>query len=133
MTVYLSADEVRDFNSRLTGTLNALRDFGLLDGAVMRPQASAFGQDAFPTLHEKAAALLHSLVRNHPFMDGNKRTAWVAVATFYLLNGYQVARADQGDIVSLVVDAAEGQVDVATIAATLKSWVVEFDLLPDDQ
>src|SRR5699024_3462334 len=99
----------------------------------MRPQASAFGQDAFPTLHEKAAALLHSLVRNHPFMDGNKRTAWVAVATFYLLNGYQVARADQGDIVSLVVDAAEGQVDVATIAATLKSWVVEFDLLPDDQ
>ena len=95
----------------------------------MRPQASAFGYDAFETIHEKAAALLHGLARNHPFLDGNKRTAWVATATFYLLNGYHVARAEQGDIVSLVVDTAEGQIDVSTIAATLKVWAIEIDLL----
>ncbi|WP_155769446.1 Fic family protein [Mycobacterium asiaticum] len=50
---------------------------GLLESAVLRPQATTFGDDAYPTTHEKAAALLHSLTRNHPFVDGNKRTAWL--------------------------------------------------------
>ena len=63
---------------RLTGSPDQLRDFGILDGAVMRPQASAFGEDAFPSIHEKAAALLHSLARNHPFVTANKRPAWTA-------------------------------------------------------
>nr|WP_282097615.1 type II toxin-antitoxin system death-on-curing family toxin [Saccharomonospora xinjiangensis] len=118
--MYLRADEVQQMNAHFVGP-NALRDFGLLDGAVMRPQSSIFGEDAFPTLHEKAAALLHGIARNHPFIDGNKRTAWAATATFYLLNGHEI-RTDQGDIVALVVDTAEGQLDVPTIAATLKPW-----------
>ena len=61
-------------NERFVGP-DMLRDFGMLDSAVMRPQASAFGDDAYPTIHEKATALLHGLARNHPFVDGNKRTA----------------------------------------------------------
>jgi death-on-curing protein len=93
---------------------------------VYRPQASAFGADAFPTLHEKAAALLHGLARNHPFLDGNKRTAWAATAVFYMINGFLI-RADQGDIVALVVDAAEGLADVPAIAAHLKAWAQPFD------
>lgn len=120
MTTYLTANEVLAFNEHFVGP-TALRDFGLLDSALMRPQATTFGEDAFPSIHEKAAALLHGLARNHPFLDGNKRTALAATVVFYLVNGYDLA-ADQGDLVALMVDVAEGQLDVPAIAATLKTW-----------
>lgn len=126
MTTFLTAGEVQQFNAHFVGP-DALRDFGLLDAALARPQMSAFGQDAFPTLHEKAATLLYGLARNHPFLDGNKRTAWTATAVFYMVNGLLV-HADQGEIVGLVVDTAEGQADVPTIAARLKPWAQPFDL-----
>lgn len=127
MTLYLSAGEVLGFNEHFAGP-DGLRDFGLLDAAVTRPQSSAFGDDAFPTLHEKAAALLHGLARNHPFIDGNKRTAWAATAVFYTVNGMDLHPPDQGEIVALVVDTAEGQLDVPAIAAALKAWArpIEF-------
>ena len=133
MTVYLTADEVIGFHERLVGRVDMLRDFGALDGAVSRPQSSVFGEDAFPSIHEKAAALLHGLARNHPFIDGNKRIAWTATAVFYMLNGYHI-HMDQGDIVALVVDVAEGQADVQAIAARLKSGVeeIEFTDWPDE-
>lgn len=128
MTVYVTAGDALAFNERFAGP-DRLRDFGLLDAALMRPQASAFGGDAFPSLHEKAAALLHGLARNHPFVDGNKRTAWAAADAFYKRNGYEI-EADQGAIVSLVVDAAEGVLDVPAIAAALKPWARRLDLPP---
>ena len=107
-----------------------LRDFGLLESAVMRPQMSAFGDDAYPTIHEKSAALLHGLARNHPFVDANKRTAWAATSVFYQINGY-VVDLDDGAVVGLVVDVAEGQLDVPTIAALLKVRAHPV-ALPDD-
>lgn len=128
MTTYLSTDEVQGFNAHFVGS-DALRDFGLLESAVMRPQASAFGEDAFPSLVEKAAALLHGLARNHPFIDGNKRTAWVATNVFLMVNGFAVS-ADQGDIVALVVDVAEGQLDVPAISGKLKEWAQPMEF-PD--
>ncbi len=124
MTVYLTTDEVQAFNEYLIGHNAGLRDFGLLDSAVARPQSSAFGKDAFPTIHEKAAALLHGLARNHAFTDGNKRTAWASAATFYLLNGYTAAYVDTHEVVSITVDAAEDLLDVKAIAAKLESMVV---------
>src|SRR5260370_32185180 len=109
MTIWLSTDDVQRFNEHFVGP-DMLRDFGLLDPAVVRPQATAFGEAASPTLHEKSAALLHSLARNHPFVDGNKRTAWAATAVFYEINGYTISvMVDPGQIVGLVVDIAEGQ------------------------
>jgi len=81
MNQYLTTDEIQSFNSHFVGE-GKLRDFGALEAAVLRPQSSAFGEDAYPTIHEKAAALLHSLARNHPFVDGNKRTALAATTTF---------------------------------------------------
>ncbi|OBG75340.1 MULTISPECIES: type II toxin-antitoxin system death-on-curing family toxin [unclassified Mycobacterium] len=126
MTIWLTTDNVQYFNERFVGP-DKLRDFGLLEAAVMRPQATAFGDDAYPSLHEKAAALLHSLARNHPFVDGNKRTGWAAVTVFYRINGYTVAdEIDPGQVVGLVVDVAEGQIDVPAIAATLKQWAQPF-------
>lgn len=128
MTIYLPTDDVVRFNAHFVGP-NAVRDLGAVDGAVHRPQSSAFGQDTFPTIHEKAAALLHGLVRNHPFLDGNKRTAWASTTVFYMINGFLII-ANQGSIVALVIDAAEGQIDVPYIAGTLKSWAKPFDF-PD--
>lgn len=129
MTVYLTSDDVLNINHRFIGP-GQLREFGLLDAAVTRPQMSAFGNDAFPTIHEKAAALLHGLARNHPFITGNKRTAWTATAMFYMLNGYNLF-AEASEIVGLTVDAAEGQIGVQDIAAILKAWAQEFES-PDD-
>lgn len=112
-------------NERFCGP-DQLRDFGALDGAVHRPQNTAFGEDAWPTIHEKAGALLHGLARNHPFVTGNKRTAWAATAMFYLVNGYNVP-AEAGEVVGLTTDAAEGLKGVADLAAVLKGWAQPFD------
>jgi death on curing protein len=89
-------------------------------------KATAFGDDAYPTIHEKAAALLHSLARNHPFLDANKRTAWAATSVFYQINGYTLT-VDDDDVVALMVDVAEGQRDVPNIAAILKVWAQPFE------
>jgi death-on-curing protein len=129
ITTYLTAADVLRINGQFVGP-DQLRDFGLLDGAVMRPQVSAFGEDAFPTVHEKAAALLHGLARNHPFVTGNKRTAWTATAMFYMVNGYNLA-VEAIDVISLTTDAAEGQIGVQDIAARLKDWAQPFPT-PDD-
>jgi death on curing protein len=129
MTMYLTSDNVQMLNERFAGP-DMLRDFGLLESAVMRPQSSAFGEDAFPSLHEKAAALLHGLARNHPFIDGNKRTAWAATSVFYQINGYNLG-VDDGAVVALMVDVAEGQLDVPHIAAVLKDWAQPLPV-PDD-
>ncbi|MDW5610003.1 MULTISPECIES: type II toxin-antitoxin system death-on-curing family toxin [Mycolicibacterium] len=127
--IYLVADDVALINRRFVGP-DQLRDFGLLDAAVTRPQMSAFGDDAFPSIHEKAAALLHGIARTHPFANGNKRTAWTATAMFYMVNGYNL-HAEAGDIIGLTVDVAEGLIGVQDIAAVLKAWAQEFDA-PDD-
>lgn len=73
-----------------TMTKGDVRDRGLLESAVSRPFQSAFGEDAYPDVHQKATALFHSLIANHPFGDGNKRTAVLSLADFLLANGYLV-------------------------------------------
>lgn len=93
----------------------AVRDLGLLAASAGRPQVTVFGADAYPLFEDKAAALLHSLVRNHALVDGNKRLAWAATRVFCLLNGrdltYTVDDAEQ-----LMLAAAAGAIDVPDIA-----------------
>lgn len=96
-----------------------VRDVGLLDSAAVRPRSSAFGADAYPTLPLKAAALLHSLARNHALVDGNKRLAWLGTVVFLDLNGRQPDLSDDGAF-RLVLDVAEGTVDVAELADRLR-------------
>jgi death-on-curing protein len=115
---YLTAEQIIRINEVEVGP-NLLADFGLVDAAAQRPMQSAFGQDAYPGIHEKAAALFHSLVKNHAFIDGNKRTAVVALGIFYLLNGWKLV-AEQGQIVDLALGVAEGTIDVSTLAGMLK-------------
>ncbi|AHH93455.1 type II toxin-antitoxin system death-on-curing family toxin [Kutzneria viridogrisea] len=87
MTQYLTTNDLVAIAHLTMGGKALIRDAGLIDSAAHRPQATAFGQDAYPDLHVKAAALLHSVLRNHPLVDGNKRLAWVACRTFLALNG----------------------------------------------
>jgi death on curing protein len=95
-------------------------DLGLLDSAAGRPQSSAFGEAAYPTLALKAAALLHSLARNHALVDGNKRLAWLATVVFLDLNGH-TPDVDDDAAFELVMDVAAGAADVEEIAERLRA------------
>lgn len=119
MTDYLEADEIIKLNAKVLGGTAALRDRGLLESAAGRPRASAFGEDAYPTLPEKAAALLHSLARNHPFVDGNKRTATLAMMSFLELNQVR-PKWDREEALEFIVEVAEGKHDVPAIARWLE-------------
>lgn len=126
---YLTAGDVLRINESEVGP-SQLADFGLLESAVLRPQQTVAGRDAYPDLHSKAAALMHSLIRNHPFVDGNKRTAVLTVDIFYAMNGFDL-EAGQGEMVALALDIAEGQIDVDRIAGQLKEWARPLSL-PDE-
>lgn len=122
-TIYLDLDDLLAVaRAALHPMQPAVRDVGLLESALARPQASAFGEEAYSTLHEKAAALLESLARNHALIDGNKRLAWVATRLFLILNGSDARAPDAplGD--QFVRDVAQGKLELADIAATLREW-----------
>lgn len=95
-----------------------VRDIGLLEAACARPRTSVFGVDAYPRLAGKAAALLHSIVANHALVDGNKRLGWLATVVFLDLNGRSVTLDDDAAF-GLVMDVAEGRMDVEAIAGIL--------------
>lgn len=105
-----------------TGAQPLVRDYGLLESAAARPQTSVFGADAYPDIWIKTAALGHSLIRNHPLLDGNKRLAWVAMRTFLELNDVPPLRADIDQAERFVLDIASGEFDEVTeIAKRLRA------------
>lgn len=111
MPLYLTATEIiRLHDAEIGPDEPAGVDLSLVESAAFRPRQSAFGEDAYPTLHLKAAALLHSLVCNHCFVSGNKRTATLAVHTFYAINGYELT-AEAGDLVALMLAVAKSYVE----------------------
>lgn len=97
----------------------ALRDRGLLASAAARPQTTVFGEDAYPSFAEKAAALMHSLARNHPLLDGNKRLAWAATRVFCLINGRDL-RFGVDKAESTVLAVAVGELDLPQLAEVLE-------------
>ncbi len=108
MTRYLTLDDLlRIADAAVSGGV-AVRDVGLLESALARPQTSLFGEDAYPDLHLKAAALLHSLAGNHALVDGNKRLAWAATAVFLGINGRRVVTSDD-EVVEFVLAVAAGK------------------------
>lgn len=124
---YLTVDELIYINEQLPTAdrihrilkgKQRVRDMGLLEAAWGRPMQTIFGQDAYPTLPEKAAALLHSLARNHPFADGNKRTAAIAAIFMLRVNGLRVTW-ETADALENIVAVAEGKLSVADFAAWL--------------
>jgi death-on-curing protein len=122
MTRYLSLDDLLRIADAAAGVEVMVRDVGLLESALGRPRATVFGEDAYPALHTKAAALLHSSARNHALVDGNKRLAWAATAVFLGINGHRVSTGND-EVVELVLAVAAGDLDdVVEIAARLRAW-----------
>jgi death-on-curing protein len=127
MTRYLTVDELIYINETLPGNdqihkilkgKQKVRDLGLLEAAAARPMQTVFGEDAYPTLPQKVAALMHSLSRNHPFADGNKRTAAVAAIFMLHVNGLR-PRWDKADALAHIAAVAEGEEDAVHFAAWL--------------
>ena len=122
MTRYLTVEQALRIARAAVGGPIEVRDIGLLESAVHRPRASVLGQDAYPDLLTKAAALLHSLASNHPLVDGNKGLAWLATYVFLAKNGVELDPDDDAAY-ALVVAVAAGEIDdVGEIATVLASW-----------
>ncbi len=119
--IFLDLESLLHVATRTLGVDPVVRDSGLLESALARPQASAFGEDAYPCADEKAAALLHSLARNHALVDGNKRLALAATIAFLGMNGIRLALTND-EAYDLVIRVATGALgDVPSIAAVLES------------
>lgn len=127
--VYLTAEQVLFIHARViaeTGGMHGVRDLGILLSAVARPQATFDAQDLYSDLFSKAAALMESLVSNHPFLDGNKRTAITAAGLFLLINGYRLASGND-EVAAFTLRCAQGLVPLEEI----KAWLIEHSELND--
>jgi death on curing protein len=122
MIEYLDLDDLLEITRAAIGEDVAVGDYGLLESALARPRASVFGKDAYPDLHLKAAALLHSLARNHALIDGNKRLAWTACRTFLAINDQWIT-APEDDRFNFAIEVAAGGIpELDKIAEHLRTW-----------
>lgn len=122
MIEYLDLEDLLEVARAAVGDDVAVRDYGLLESALARPRASVFGEDAYPDLYLKAAALMQSLARNHALVDGNKRLAWTACRTFLALKGLWIS-ASEDDRFEFVIGVATGALaDLEGIAERLRAW-----------
>ena len=118
MTVYLSVGQIKDLHEKQVAAFGGsagLRDRGGLEAAAVRPQMTFGGEDLYPDLPTKAAALLHSLVMNHPFLDGNKRAGAMASEYFLRANGVVLVASDQ-ELIDLILAVARGEVSAEALA-----------------
>ena len=122
MTDYLDLEDLLDIAREVVGRDVLVRDYGLLEAALIRPRASVFGRDAYPDLHVKAAALMHSLARNHALVDGNKRLAWTACRTFLAINAQWIRAPEDARFDFVIGVATSAMPDVDEIAEQLRSW-----------
>ena len=119
--IFLDLESLLHVASRTLGGDPAVRDYGLLESALARPQASALGEDAYPDIHQKAGALLHSLARNHALVDGNKRIGLAATIAFLGMNGIRLTLSND-EAYDLVMSVATGALEeVSSIAEALQS------------
>jgi len=120
---FLDLEDVIGLAIALFGDPPPVRDMGLLGSAVARPQTTAFGDDAYPDIWTKAAALLQSIVKNHALVDGNKRLGWLTTAVFLEINHVEISRASNNDVYDLVIDVAAANPSVDDIAQRLRDQI----------
>jgi death on curing protein len=118
---YLMLEEIFELHRMVlaqTGGATGVRDLGALESAVAQPLMAFGGQDLYPTLADKAAAMAFSIIQNHPFVDGNKRVGHAAMETFLMLNGHQLdAAVDEQE--QIILRVASGAID----RAKFTDWV----------
>jgi death on curing protein len=127
--IYLTLDQVVDLHNeaiQLDGGLDGIRSYDALASAVGQVEASVYGEDAYPSIADKAAAYGFFLTMNHPFIEGNKRTATLAMLTFLAVNGYELNQ-DDDQIEDMIVELADNQIDQPQFFA----WVATYVRLSD--
>ena len=127
MTRYLTLTEVLDLQGLVigqSGGMQGIRDMSALESALAQPEMTFGGQELYPTLEEKAACLGFSLVKNHPFMDGNKRIGHAAMETFLVLNGYEI-NAGIEEQEHLVLGVAAGRIGREDFTEWVRGHVIE--------
>lgn len=130
MTCFLTLEDVTELGIAMMaeeGEDFLIADPGLLESALARPRASAFGEPAYPNLPAQAAALMHSVARNHTLVDGNKRMVWAATKLFLLFNGITLRPPSPQEGERFVLDLATGSLDLPGIARRIASWSTPFD------
>lgn len=121
MTHYL---ELEDALQQIAAVGFYVKDLGLLDSALARPKTTLFGEDAYPTLELKAAAMVHSIIKNQAMVDGNKRTSWFMLSSFLYINGYFIEMtADEG--MEFTLGIATDKLSLAEAAAMIRKHMVE--------
>ena len=126
--IYLTLPELLYVAERTLGPEYTVRDAGLLESALARPQTHVFGADAYPTIEEKAAALLHSITGNHALVDGNKRLGLAALVAFLGVNGRRLTLTND-EAYDLVIAVAEGELDsVAQISEVLRAATEPYEM-----
>lgn len=114
--ILLTLDELLHVAERALGQAPVIRDVGLLESALARPRATAFGSDAYAELEDKAAAFVHSLVRNHALVDGNKRLGLSGLIVLLGLNGRRLTWTND-EAYAFIVEIAEGRLDDVPVIA----------------
>lgn len=126
---YLTAEQILFLHARLvaeTGGSHGVRDINMLLSALGRPQASFDDRDLYPDLYHKAAALMDSLIRNHPFVDGNKRTGIASTALFLVINGYRLV-ASNAEFEKFTIEVARSQHTLDEISTWLEAYARSMD------
>lgn len=123
MTAYLDLEDALQIISRAGFYV---KDLGLLGSALARPKTTLFGEDAYPSLELKAAALMHSLIKNHPMVDGNKRTSWFMVTAFLFINGYDLLM-DTETALQLTLGLATDELDLKQAASLIANHVAPMN------
>ncbi len=121
--IYLCEDELLELHSRVTGLyggIEGVRDYPALASCLAQPQTAVFGRERFPSLGAKAAAYCFFIVRNHPFLDGNKRTGFLAALHFLLINGV-LPRFDESAMYETISAVAQGRLDVDGLSETFRA------------
>jgi death on curing protein len=102
-----------------------VKDVGLLDSALARPRTSLFGDDAYPEIELKGAAMMHSLIKNHPMVDGNKRTSWFMLTAFLFINGFHIEMSTE-QALTLTLGLATDELTLDEAASLIRSHLVEI-------
>lgn len=102
-----------------------VKDLGLLDSALARPRTSLFGDDAYPEIELKGAAMMHSLIKNYPMVDGNKRTSWFMLTAFLFINGFHIEMPTEKAL-TLTLGLATDELTLDQAASLIRSHLIEI-------